>query len=162
MKEEQEQILNELSELYQELDKQYRWLRDKKAEVKKRLDSISILANISSERSKTLTEEYIEQAVKRICDYFNVTVSSVYSTTSGGRKPTADITKARRYISWILRENTTLPTTKIGTLYGKGFDHTTVLYHCNSIEDDLDFFRRKGKDLKGTIKILTDLGVEIR
>lgn len=162
MKAETKEIIDELSELYQELDNQYKWLKSKKSEVKKRLDSISVLANISVNKTKTLSERYSRETVEKVCDYFDVTISSVYSTTKNGRRPVANITRARRYISWILREHTSIPSTKIGKLYGNGFDHSTVLYHCNSIADDLDFYRKKGKDLNDTVKILTDLGIEIR
>ena len=142
-------------------------IEDKKQELEsliKRVDQdlkkIDLLSNIIRTETKDALDKAIEETVNRVCDYFDVPVTDVYRKY--GRRPPRQITKARRIISWTLCETANIPRSHIGNLYGKGWDHTSVNQHLEKIQEDLEFYRRKGKDVNSTIKYLTDLNIPIR
>lgn len=142
-------------------------IKDKKQEVEfllsrveEDLKRIDVLSNIIRTQTKNTLDAAIENTIKRICDYFDVPLKSVYQKYN--RRPPQKVTTARRIISWVLCEVTNIPRSHIGNLYGKGWDHTSVNQHLERVQSDLDLYRLKGKDFNGTIKHFIDLNIPIR
>ena len=131
--------------------------------LKQEMRYVDTLRKIAETKTVEQVDSDVKEAVERICEYFTVSVGRVYAGNGGrGRRVDNQVAKARKIISWVLSEHTFLSYTELGSLYGKGWSHQSVKQYLQKGNDDIDFYRNKGKDTNGTMKQLPDLGIEIR
>lgn len=73
----------------------------------------------------------ISDVTKVVCDYFNVELARVRSASRR-----QSLVQARQLAMYLVRELTGAPLTQIGGYFG-GRDHTTVLYACRKVAEDI-------------------------
>ena len=66
-----------------------------------------------------------------VCEYFNVELARVRSASRR-----QSLVQARQMAMYLVRELTGAPLTQIGGYFG-GRDHTTVLYACRKVAEDI-------------------------
>ena len=91
----------------------------------------------------------IADVAKVVCDYMHVDANRVRSASRR-----QSLVQARQLAMFLVRELTGAPLTEIGRYFG-GRDHTTVLYACRKIADDVrknNFMARAARDVKALLK----------
>lgn len=73
----------------------------------------------------------ISDVTKVVCEYFNVELARVRSASRR-----QSLVQARQLAMYLVREMTGAPLTQIGGYFG-GRDHTTVLYACRKVAEDI-------------------------
>lgn len=91
----------------------------------------------------------IADVAKAVCDYMHVDIMRVRSPSRR-----QSLVQARQLAMFLVREMTTSPLTEIGRYFG-GRDHTTVLYACRKMGDDVrkdPFLSRAARDVKAILR----------
>jgi chromosomal replication initiator protein len=104
-------------------------------ELKQSGDSADRLIPLEDVRSvlqkHTSQQLKISDVTKVVCEYFNVELARVRSASRR-----QSLVQARQLAMYLVREMTGAPLTQIGDYFG-GRDHTTVLYACRKVAEDV-------------------------
>lgn len=99
---------------------------------------------------KQATEQLtISDVAKAVCDYLRVDLQRVRSPSRR-----QSLVQARQLAMHLVRELTSAPLTAIGRYFG-GRDHTTVLYACRKMAEDVQkcsYMNRAARDLKTILR----------
>lgn len=124
-------------------------------ELRQTLESNGDSRTISLEDVRSVVKRHataqlsIADVAKAVCDYMHVDLQRVRSASRR-----QSLVQARQLAMYIVRELTTSPLTEIGRFFG-GRDHTTVLYACRKMSDDIrkdPFMARAARDVKGILR----------
>ncbi|MBX9654918.1 ATP-binding protein [bacterium] len=93
--------------------------------------------SVSLEEVRTVLQKHaaeqlkVSDVAKTVCEYFNVDIVRVRSASRQ-----QSLVQARQLAMYLVREMTAAPLTQIGQYFG-GRDHTTVLYACRKVAEDI-------------------------
>lgn len=91
----------------------------------------------------------ISDVAKAVCDYFHVDLQRVRSSSRR-----QSLVQARQLAMHLVREMTSAPLTAIGRYFG-GRDHTTVLYACRKMAEDVrrcPYMSRAARDVRTILR----------
>lgn len=102
-----------------------------KSQLKGKVVSLADTKNLIKHNIRPGKGVSIEDVVRRVAEYYEVTEKSIYEKT---RKK--EVVKPRQIIMYILREEFNVSFPSIGEKLG-GRDHTTVIHSCEKIKEEL-------------------------
>ncbi|QDU59174.1 Chromosomal replication initiator protein DnaA [Planctomycetes bacterium Pan216] len=92
----------------------------------------------------------IADVAREACQYFHVDLNKVRSASR-----LQSLVQARQMAMYLAREMTTAPLTEIGSFFG-GRDHTTVLYACRKIGEEVrqnsSFYARSAREIRSMLR----------
>jgi chromosomal replication initiator protein len=110
---------------------------------------------VSLEEARSVLQKHAAEQLKiadiarAVCAYFNVDIARVRSASRR-----ASLVQARQLAMYLVREMTAAPLTQIGGYFG-GRDHTTVLYACRKVADDVrksPFLAQASRDVRAMLR----------
>lgn len=112
----------------------------------KRISLEDVRSVLEKQNAQQLT---IGEVAKAVCQYFHVDLAKVRSPSRQ-----QSLVQARQMAMYLARELTTAPLTEIGAFYG-GRDHTTVLYACRKMADEVrqsSFAARAAREIRTILR----------
>lgn len=110
---------------------------------------------VSLEEVRTILQKHtakslsIADVAQKVCDYFRVDVQRVRSASRQ-----QSLVQARQMAMYLVREMTATPLTQIGRYFGNR-DHTTVMYACRKVADDVKkdhFLSQACRDIRAQLR----------
>lgn len=131
-------ISSNIRELEGALNKVTAYGKLTKTEITLDIAEKALKGMINENGKREITIEFIQEIVGA---YYNITPEELQS-----KKRNANITFARHVAMYLSRKIIDIPLVRIGTQFG-GRDHSTVMYACDKISDDLE----SNEELKNTL-----------
>lgn len=106
-------------------------------EIQKQIDELEIkkkgILKEYMKKNKLFIPEELDNILKVVCSFFEVTIEDLKS-----KRRIPEFVIARRFYCYLAREKTKASLHQIGKKINR--DHSTVLYSCNVVSDELRLY----------------------